>query len=333
MIEKSEVGIFENTLYLNPKYSFLDKYVHMTYKSFWTPAQYEALIKKQDSEQYFNEFDNVQKECVKRCILAVAMVEDKVKVFWPTLHIDIPQTVVSDVGGLLGMTEVTHRRAYHSLLDILNINLEEIYLHKPLEDRLKYLTKHLDKDPKIIGKKRILKKLVLFTALVERASLFTQFYILMSFAQRNVGLNTISALQRSTSQEEITHYSFGIDLINIIKQEYPHLWEEYLIESIVKNIKDAYEAEVKLIDWIFEKGTPVHITKDEVLNYLNYNFSIIVKDLGLDLKYEVNEKIFREKNIWMLEKIKTMVEPDFFANAVGGYSATSEEIDYESFKF
>lgn len=328
-----EVGIFENVEYLDPRYQFLEKYVHMTYKSFWTPAQYEKLIRSQDAPQYFNEFTEIQRECVKRCILAVATVEDKVKIFWPLLSLDLPQTIVSDIVGLLAMSEVTHRRSYHSLLESLNINLKEIYQHKPLEDRLKYLTKHLEKDPKIIGKKRVLKKLILFTSLVERLSLFTQFYILMSYAQHNKGLTTISSLQRSTSMEEITHYSFGIDLVNIIKDQYPHLWEEYLIETISKDLQAAYQAELKLIDWIFEKGVPDHLTKEEVVNFLNYNFNIITSDLKLDIQYEVDDEMFREKSMWMIEKIKTMVEPDFFANAVGGYSSQQEELSLDNFKF
>lgn len=327
------MGIFEKGIYLDPKYDFLDKYTQMAFKSFWTPAQYQKLIEEQDTPQYFNEFDEIKKETVKRCIMAVAMVEDKVKIFWPLLSLDLPQTIISDVGGLFGMQEVVHRKSYSSLLEALKINLEEIHSHPAIEGRLKYLSKHLEEDPKIIGKKRILKKLVLFTALIERASLFTQFYILMSFAYRNEGLTTISSLQRSTASEEVMHYSFGIDLINLIKEEYPQLWEEYLIDLISKNIKDAYQAELNLIDWIFEKGVPSHITKEEVINYLNYNFNTITSDLDLDIKYPIDYELFNERNIWMLEKIKTMVEPDFFNNAVGSYSSERESINLNTFKF
>jgi len=155
----------------------------------------------------------------------------------------------------------------------------------------------------------------------------------MSFAYHNKGLKTISALQQSTAIEENIHYSFGIDLINIIKKEYPQMWSDYLVELIAKNVKEAYKAELKLLDWFFENGTPSHITKDEVVNFLNYNFSIIANDLELELKFKYDEELYEEKNSWFSVKTKAPVEPDFFDNATGGYSAQEEDIDIDDFKF
>ena len=97
----------------------------------------------------------------------------------------------------------------------------------------------------------------------------------MSYAYRNRGLKTISALQETTAIEEVTHYSFGIDLVNIIKEEHPTMWDEYMVELITDNIKVAYQSELNLIDWFFENGTPDHLTKEEVINFLNYNFKYI----------------------------------------------------------
>jgi ribonucleoside-diphosphate reductase beta chain len=218
-------------------------------------------------------------------------------------------------------------------LEQLKIDPKEVNDHPELADRISYLKKHMEKDPKIIGKKRILKKLVLFTALVERASLFTQFYILMSYARSNRGLKTISSLQRSTATEEIIHYSLGIDVVNIIKEENPQLWSEYLVDLVEKNIKVAYTSELKLIDWFFENGVPEHITREEVINFLNYNFNVIAKDLDLDLNYEYDEVLYEEKNQWMMEKILAPVEVDFFDNNAGGYSSDDTEVDIDNFEF
>jgi len=326
-------NIFENQQFLHPAYNHLEKYVFIMYKGFWTPAKYEKLIRDQDAPYYFNEMGEVDQEAVKRCILAVAIVEDKVKSFWCNLNIDLPQTIISDVGGVFGQSEVTHRRSYHALLENLNIDVSEIHDYEETGGRIKYLSKHLERDPRIIGRKHSLKKLVLFTSLVERASLFTQFYILMSYAYRNRGLKTISALQRSTAVEELIHYSFGIDVINIIKKESPQLWADYLVELVEKNILAAHDAELKLIDWFFEKGVPEHLTKEEVINFLNFNFAQIVQDLELDISFPYDEKMYEERNLWMMEEITTQIEPDFFDNAVGGYSSTDEQIDLDNFEF
>lgn len=331
--QQQRPNIFERGEYLNPRYAHLDKYVCVMFKSFWTPAKYEKLIKEQDAPYYFNVMCGIDQEAIKRCILAVALVEDKVKVYWPTLHNDLPQTVIGDIGGVFGMSETVHRRSYHSLLEALKIDPKEIYEHPQTKGRINYLSKHLEEDPKIIGKKRILKKLVLFTSLVERVSLFTQFYILMSFAKANKGLKTLSALQQSTAIEELLHYSCGVDIINIIKDEFPQTWDEYLVDLVEKNIKDAYIAETQLIDWFFEKGVPDHLTKEEVINFLNFNMTQICKDLKLDISFPYDEKIYLEKNIWMIEKITNAGEPDFFDTPAGGYSSEDVEIDVDNFDF
>jgi ribonucleoside-diphosphate reductase beta chain len=330
---RKQSNIFEKGKHLNPEYQALDKYVLMMYRCFWTPAKYQKLIKEQDVPYYLNSMDKVDQEAIKRCILSVAMVEDKVKVYWPSLYFDLPQTIISDISGAFGMSETTHRRSYHSLLEDLAIDTQEIYSHPATKGRIDYLTKYLEVDPKIIGKKRILKKLILFTSLIERISLFTQFYILMSYAKRNKGLKTISALQQSTATEEIIHYSCGIDIINIIKKESPQLWDEYLVELVEKDIKESSKAEKKMIDWFFEKGTPDHLTKEEVLNFLNYNLDQVCKDLNLGISFKYDVDMYQEKNKWFMEKITTAGEPDFFDNAAGGYASEDVEMDLDNFEF
>lgn len=327
------MGVFEKELHIDPKYNFLEKYVHIMYRGMWTPAKYEKLINEVDVPHFNNMLPFLDKEVIRRCILAVSIVEDKVKTYWSTLAVDIPQTIIGDVGGLFGQSEVTHRRSYHALAEALEVSLDDIKKYEALEGRVAYLAKYLENDPKIIGKKRILKKLVLFTSLVERCSLFTQFYILMSYAKNNRGLKTISALQESTAIEEVTHYNFGIDLVNIIKNEYPQLWDEYLVELITDNIQVAYQSELNLIDWFFENGAPSHLTKEEVVNFLNYNFNIISKDLELPLAFPVDEELFEEKNAWFKTKVFMTTEPDFFDSAVSGYASEDEEVNMEEFTF
>lgn len=327
------MSIFENTLHEHPKYQHLEKYVYTFFRGFWTPAKYEKLIKEVDAPHFFNVLKEVDQEAIKRCIMAVNLVEDKVKVFHPSLVNDLPQTIIGDVGGVFAMSEIVHRRSYNALSKILDVDSNNLSEHKALKGRVDYLTKYLERDPKLRGKKRVLKKIILFIALVERCSLFTQFYILMSYAYRNRGLKTISALQESTAIEEIQHYSFGIDIINHIKEEEPQLWDDYLIELVNKNIKMAHDSELKLIDWFFERGVPEHLTKEEVINFLNYNFNVVCKDLGLNLNYKVDEDLFNEKSAWFKTKVFTTSEPDFFDNAVSGYASEDEDINIETFEF
>lgn len=327
------MSIFEKVLHTDPEYQHLEKYVQIMYRGFWTPAKYEKGIKEVDAPHFFNVLGVIDQESIKRCILAISIVEDKVKTYWSTLPLDLPQTIIGDVGGLFGQSEITHRRSYHALAETLNVDSDDIQKHDALRGRIEYLSKYVEVDPKIIGKKRILKKLVLFTSLVERCSLFTQFYILMSYAYHNRGLKTISALQESTALEENIHYSFGIDVINIIKGQFPQMWDEYFVELVTDNIKVAYQSELNLIDWFFEKGVPEHITKSEVVNFLNYNFNVVCKDLQLDLEFKVDDNLFEEKSAWFKTKVFMTTEPDFFDSAVSGYASDDEEINLDNFEF
>lgn len=327
------MSIFEKVLHTDPKYQHLEKYVHIMYRGFWTPAKYEKGIKEVDAPHFFNVLKNIDQEAIKRCIMAVNLVEDKIKTYWSTLALDLPQTIIGDVGGLFGQSEVTHRRSYHSLSEILEVDSDNVEEYEALRGRIEYLSKYVEIDPKIIGKKRVLKKLVLFTSLVERCSLFTQFYILMSYAYHNRGLKTISALQESTALEENIHYSFGIDVINIIKGQFPQMWDEYFVELVTDNIKVAYQSELNLIDWFFENGVPEHLTKEEVVNFLNYNFNVVCKDLQLDLEFKVDESLFEEKSAWFKTKVFMTTEPDFFDSAVSGYASDDEEINLDNFEF
>lgn len=154
------MGVFEKTMHIDPRYSFLENYVSIMYRGFWTPAKYEKLISEVDTPHFFNRMSEIDQELIKRCILAVSMVEDKIKTFWPTLALDIPQTIIGDIGGLFGQSEVTHRRSYHSLADNLKVNIEDIDKYEALRGRIEYLQKYLENDPKIIGKKRVLKNLI-----------------------------------------------------------------------------------------------------------------------------------------------------------------------------
>jgi ribonucleoside-diphosphate reductase beta chain len=325
-------NIFKNTKYLDPAYDILDVFRVASFKLLWTPAKYEQNIEN-DAIEFKTSLDEVSKNCVRKCILAISVVEDKVKSFWGDIDKIFPQTIISDLAGLLGFQEVVHRISYHSLAESIGVNRDDANNHEALKNRVKYLSKHLEKDANITGNVEKLKKVILFTALVEGISLPTQFYILMSFSKRVSKLRAINQLQIVTATEESFHYDFGRALIKIIKEESPALWSDYLLEFVNKNIKMAYEAELKIIDWIFEGGVPSHITKEEVVNILNYNFQKVSRDLGLGLEFNYDKGLFEEKNEWFFVSTKSPITTDFFAGTVGGYSGEKKEIDISNFNF
>lgn len=323
------MSIFVKEKHIDGRYTYLEKYGDVMWKSFWTPAKYKKNIEKIDIPFLENKMDEVSRECVKKAILAISLVEDKVKTFWNFLVLDIPQTVIGETGSQLGNSEVVHAKSYRFTVEAMGLKhlFDKLSDIPVMQGRLEYLNKHLTKS-NLSKEKQVLKKVILFTALVERISLFTQFYIIMSFNNANKGLKTLFSLQSSTATEELHHYAFGLEIVNIIKKENPGLFDEDLKAFIEDNISKAHKAETALIDWIFENGYPTHLSKFEVVNFLNKNVNQVCEDMGVDLRYEVDEDYYEEKNAWMLQALKPM-EPDFFDNPVGGYSSLEQEISDE----
>jgi len=328
------MSIFEDQGYLNPKYDRFNKFTKTALKSFWTPAKYKQKIESKDAFEYRNHLDESLKSLIERCILSVSVVEDKVKLFWGLIPLDYPQTLISDAASMLSMQEVVHRRSYNSLGKAIGVPRDAIERYPILKDRIKYLNKHLEEDVNITGNARKLKKLTLFTGLVEKISLTVSFYILMSPAKRINKLKGISELQATTAVEENFHFDFGLEIINTVKEENPEIWTEYLVQHMNKNFMMAYETELKMIDWFFEKGVPDFITKEEVINVLNYNFNFVSNKLGLGLDFEYDEELYREKNEWFFVMTKSPLAIDFFDGTAGGYSGEKEvdSIDIDAFE-
>jgi len=325
-----KLDIFKKTHHIDPNYQHLIKYGLIMWKSFWTPAKYQKNIEKQDAPYVVNRMGVKDSTVVKRCVLSISIVEDKVKSFWGTLFLDIPQVVVGEVGAILGGSEVVHAQSYRALAEALGLQegFQNIMKEPVLKGRVNYLQKYLNTSDEDTHKSRTLKKLVLFTALVERASLFSQFYILMSYANSNRGLKTIASLQASTAAEELIHYAFGMELINIIKDQNKGIWDEAMERLVTKDLKAAHKSELALIDWIFERGVPDHLTKEEVINFLNFNFNTICTDLSITLAFPFDEELYESSNSWMMNSLRPS-EPDFFVTPVGGYSSVKEDLTEE----
>ena len=86
----------------------------------------------------------------------------------------------------------------------------------------------------------------------------------------------------------------------------------------------AFDARSPTEEPIYKRIGLKHITKEEVVNVLNKNFSDISNDLGLNLTFEYDKVLYEEKNLWFEEKTLAPTEIDFFNAPSGGYSSEEE---------
>ncbi len=85
--------------------------------------------------------------------------------------------------------------------------------------------------------------------------------------------------------------------------------------------EEAFEAEMGIVDWIFEEGELSFISKETVKNYIKKRYNNSLVTLGLGTKYEVDEKLYKEVE-WFDIEVLASKENDFF---------NKRSIDYTKF--
>ena len=77
---------------------------------------------------------------------------------------------------------------------------------------------------------------------------------MMSFNKHRNLFKGISNAVEATSKEEQIHGLFGIDLIKIIRIEHPEWFDESHAEEVRAMCIEAYQAESRMVDWIFAES-------------------------------------------------------------------------------
>lgn len=213
-----------------------------------------------------------------------------------------------------------HQMTYEKLLNLLGLGEEFSKVNEIpcMEGRGKYLGKYLQG---VYSKsnKEFTKSLILFTLLVENASLFSQFLIVSSFKKyKNLFANFNSVIS-ATAREETIHAKFGIDLINIIRKENPEWFDEDMERKIIRNIEKAFIAETEVLDWIFEKGELSFLSKESVAEYLKYRFNDSLTKMGYKELYTVDEELLAPTEFLDVQILSTS-SFDFFNEKSTDYS-------------
>ena len=94
-------------------------------------------------------------------------------------------------------------------------------------------------------------------------------------------------------------------------------------QKIRRNIRKAIKAEEGVIEWMFEKGEPEYITKDEVLEYLKFRANDSLELLGYAPEYKINEEL-RQASKFMDVMLKSKVTGDFFDDELTDYNKNIE---------
>ena len=316
--------IFKYRMNLKPyEYPDLEEYKEAIQHSYWLHTEFNYTSDIQDFKVHVNE---TERNTIKNAMLAIAQVEVAVKTFWGDLYHRMPKPELGSVGYTFAESEVRHHDAYSHLLEILGLNheFEKIDEIPALMERVDYLTKSTalartedDKDYTL--------SVLLFSLFIEHVSLFSQFLIIMSFNKHKNLFKGMSNAIEATSKEEQIHGLFGIDLINIIRDEHPEWFDEDMEAAVYDACKASYEAEEKVIDWIYEAGDldfmPKALVKEFVKNRLNNS----LESVGYDRIFDVNEAEV-ELTDWFDDEVVATKHVDFFVKRSINYSKRTRSI-------
>lgn len=124
------------------------------------------------------------------------------------------------------------------------------------------------------------------------------------------------------------HALVGIKIINTIKEEYPDLWDQELVDRISYEASQAYESEAKIVDWmvngINEDGLSAPILKEFIKNRINESMS----QIGIPNVFEVDSDLLSE-TIWFDEQLHGNNMSDFFHGKPVEYSKNNQSFDEE----
>jgi ribonucleoside-diphosphate reductase beta chain len=319
-----KTNIFEKRVNLKPyEYPNLYEYVDAIRHSYWIHTEFNFTSDIQDFKTHLSE---TERHAIKNTMLAISQIEVAVKSFWGDIYKKMPKPEIGSVGSTFAESEVRHHDAYSHLLEILGLNNEFENLKKNpiMMRRVNYLEAALSKS-KSEENKDYTESVLLFSLFIEHVSLFSQFLIIMAFNKFKNALKGISNVVEATSKEEQIHGDFGIDLIKIIKSENPEWFDEDHTLMIQEMCKEAFSAESKIIDWIFEKGELDFLPKDVVNEFIKNRFNKSLESIDVPSIFEIDENLLSQTE-WFDDEIIGTKHGDFFVKRSINYSKRTQSI-------
>ncbi len=317
--------IFEEQISRKPDhYPWAQEFIKAIHEGFWTDKEFSFSSDVQDFKVNFNQAD---RDIVSKTLSAIGQVEVQVKKFWAKLGDNLPHPSLTDLGYVMANTEVIHGNAYERLLKVLDMEhiFEENLKLDIIKGRTNYLRKYNHKFYKD-SKKQYIYALILFTLFVENVSLFSQFYIINWYYKNKNALKDTNQQVKYTRQEEQIHALVGIKLVNVIREEYPELFDAELEERVIHEAGQAVIAEGAIADWILGNFDEPGLNSDILKEFIKARINDSLKQIGFKKAFEIDEDLISETT-WFEETLLGNSSTDFFHARPVEYSKNNKSFD------
>jgi len=324
---ETQTDIFEERTQLKPyEYPELLDYVDAIRNSYWVHTEFNF---EGDVQDYKVNTTPAEKTVIKRTMLAIAQIEVQVKTFWSDIYKQMPKPEIGSVGMTFADSEVRHMDAYSHLLDVLGIteDFKQVTEEPAIKQRIDYLDAYLERS-QTDDRQEYIMSILLFSTFVEHVSLFSQFLIMTSFDKHEKKFKGIANAVEATSKEEQIHGLFGVELVETIREENPDLFDEDFEADVKQACEQAYEAEMEILDWIFEEGELEFLPREQVNAYLRDRFNQSLENVDVEPIFEPDEALL-EKTRWFDEDIMMTKDNDFFSKRSTTYNKHTQSVTAE----
>ncbi|QDT35795.1 Ribonucleoside-diphosphate reductase subunit beta [Stratiformator vulcanicus] len=222
--------------------------------------------------------------------------------------------------------EAVHTHTFLYIVDSLGLDESEVfnmYREVPAIAKKDDLEMELTRevlDPDFItdtdeSAQAFLKNLIGYYAIMEGIFFYSGFVMMLSFHRRNLMTGVAEQFQYILRDETI-HLNFGLDLINGIKSENPHLWTEEFQAQIISRVREAVDLEIEYAQDCLPNGV-LGLNADLFKDYVQHIADRRLERLGLPTQYNSGNPF-----PWMSETIDLAKEKNFFETRVTEYQTS-----------
>ncbi len=220
--------------------------------------------------------------------------------------------------------EAIHTHSYQYIVESLGLDEGEIFnaYHEIGSIRAKdeFLIPFIDiltdphfKTGTMENDQKLLRSLIVFACLMEGLFFYVGFVQILALGRQNKMTGAAEQYQYILRDESM-HCNFGIDLINQLKMENPHLWTAEFREEIQELVKQAVELEYRYAEDTMPRGV-LGLNAPMFKEYLRFIANRRCQQIGVEILYQGAVNPFP----WMSEMTDLKKERNFFETRVIEY--------------
>ncbi|MCH4245675.1 ribonucleotide-diphosphate reductase subunit beta [Acinetobacter gerneri] len=160
---------------------------------------------------------------------------------------------------------------------------------------------------------RLLRNLIAFYCVLEGIFFYCGFTQILSMGRRNK-MSGVAEQFQYILRDESMHLNFGIDMINQIKIENPHLWSAEFQEEVIQMILEGTMLEIEYARDTMPRGV-LGMNAAMMEEYLKFICNRRLSQLGLPEQFAGVNNPFQ----WMSEMMDLRKEKNFFETRVTDY--------------